>query len=197
MFAIGHFALGYLFGKTFSKLLDVKINMALLFTVSVIPDIDLLLFRFAVHRGATHSILFSVMFCSLLVFVYRKKAVPYCAALLSHALIGDIFSGGIQLFWPLSRNWVYLADLSGRDIISVSMELALFAVSTAVMLQQRLPKTVPQQNNQLDILDNPRRSRTRTNDSKHRSLRIPTNTAHSSKPLLYNHIRLHSTWVNV
>jgi len=50
MFAIGHFALGYIFGKGTSKLAKVALNLPLLLATSVLPDVDLL-FRFLTHRG--------------------------------------------------------------------------------------------------------------------------------------------------
>ena len=121
-------------GKASAKLLDTRLNLALLFTASVLPDFDLLFFMFLRHRGPTHSLLFIVLLCLPFLLVYKKKAVPYFVALLSHSLIGDIFSGGIQLFWPLSRDWVYVANYHGREPISVAMELALFFAATAVML---------------------------------------------------------------
>jgi membrane-bound metal-dependent hydrolase YbcI (DUF457 family) len=123
-----------LFGKASAKLLDTRLNLALLFTVSVLPDFDLLFFMFLKHRGPTHSLLFITVLCLPFLLVYKKKALPYFVGMLSHSLIGDIFSGGIQLFWPLSNNWVYVSNLGGRDTISVAMELSLFVVSTAVML---------------------------------------------------------------
>ncbi len=50
MYAVGHFALGYLTGKVAAKSLDVKINLPLLFLASVFPDIDILI-PGLVHRG--------------------------------------------------------------------------------------------------------------------------------------------------
>lgn len=123
-----------MFGKTASKLFDVKLNLALLFTVSVLPDFDLLLFAFLKHRGPTHSLFFALVLCLPFFVVYKKKTIPYFVALLSHSMIGDIFSGGIQLYWPFSNKWVFLASQSGRDAISVSLELSLFVVCTAVMV---------------------------------------------------------------
>jgi membrane-bound metal-dependent hydrolase YbcI (DUF457 family) len=66
--------------------------------------------------------------------VYKKKTIPYFVALLSHSLIGDIFSGGIQLFWPFSRDMIFVSQLTGTGIISASMELSLFIICTAVMV---------------------------------------------------------------
>jgi len=134
MFAIGHFGLGYLFGKATSKLMGTRLNLALLFTVSVLPDFDLLMFPFTKHRGPLHSLLFSLLVCLPFLVVYLKKAFPYFVALLSHSLIGDIFSGGSQLFWPFSTEWIFISNFYVRGVISVSMELVIFVVCTFVMV---------------------------------------------------------------
>ena len=114
--------------------MDIRLNFALLFTVSIIPDIDLLFFRFMVHRGATHSLLFSLLAPLPFIAVYKKRAIPYWIALLSHSLIGDIFSGGIQLFWPVSRDWIFILNNSSGDLFGAVLELSLFVVCTTVMV---------------------------------------------------------------
>ena len=131
---MGHFGLGYLLGKVFAKTMDIKLNLALLFTVSVLPDFDLVLFRFIEHRGPLHSLSFSLVVCLPFFVVYRKKAIPYFVALLSHSLIGDIFSGGVQLFWPFSTDQIFISDLLVRGNVNVGLELAIFVVSTVVMV---------------------------------------------------------------
>ncbi len=90
MFAVGHFALGYIFGKTSSKIIKVKVNLPLLLADSVLPDVDLLL-RFLAHRGPTHSLITITVLMVPFFAVYRKRALPYYAAMLSHILIGDFF----------------------------------------------------------------------------------------------------------
>ena len=105
-----------------------------MFTISVLPDFDLLLFRFLKHRGPSHSLLFSLLVCLPFIVIYKKKAIPYSVALISHSLVGDIFSGGIQLFWPFSTEWFFILNLSSSAIVSVGMELALFVVCTIVMV---------------------------------------------------------------
>ena len=111
-------------------------NLALLFTVSVIPDADLLLPNILAHRGPTHSLFFSLLIFLPIFAVYHKKANPYFIALLSHSFIGDIYSNmeGIQLFWPLSSDWFALAKISNTSLLSIGFELALFAVSTVIMV---------------------------------------------------------------
>src|SRR4030042_300438 len=100
MYAIGHFALGYLTGKAIAKPLHIQLNMTLLLTASVIPDVDLLL-RFLDHRGPTHSLITIAILITPFLIYYGKAAIPYAVALASHSMIGDII-GGTQLLWPLS-----------------------------------------------------------------------------------------------
>ena len=98
----------------------------------MLPDVDLL-FRFLMHRGPTHSIItISVLMIPFFV-VYRKKAIPYYAAILSHVLIGDFFTGGIQLFWPFSNNLFGATNLTVHSMPIVLAELALFAVTLPLM----------------------------------------------------------------
>ena len=134
-FAIGHFSLGYLLGTSSSKLLDIKLNLALILTVSVLPDFDILLSNFLVHRGPTHSIIFSLIIFVPFFTVYRKKAVPYFIALLSHPLIGDIYGSrvGNQLFWPFLKDWITVANISNYSLLSVGFELSLFVFSMIIM----------------------------------------------------------------
>jgi len=114
--------------------MDIKLNLALLFTVSVLPDFDLVLFRFIKHRGPLHSLLFSLVICLPFIVRYKKKAIPYFVALLSHSLVGDIFTGGAELFWPFSTDLIYISNLSVTGIVSVGMEIAIFVASTLALI---------------------------------------------------------------
>ncbi len=63
--------------------------------------------------------------------VYRKQAIPYYAALLSHIFIDDLFNfGGNQLFWPLSDGWIGGMEIGITRTIA---ELALFFVTLPMM----------------------------------------------------------------
>ncbi len=140
MFAIGHFALGYLTGKGSSKLFKAKMNLPLILVVSVLPDIDLILQfinpELFMHRGPTHSIITFTLLMLPLFIIYKKQAIPYYAALLSHSLIGDYFTGGIELFWPISKGWFGL-NFDVRDLGSVIAELALFTIMLIIMLRSK------------------------------------------------------------
>ena len=132
MFAVGHFALGYLFGKGSSKLARVKVNLPLLLAASVLPDIDLIL-RFLMHRGPTHSILTITALMIPFFVVYHRQAIPYYAALLTHILIGDFFTGGIELFWPLSQHWFGAINLQVNSLPVAALELSLFLITLPLM----------------------------------------------------------------
>ncbi len=136
MFAIGHFALGYLTGKGASKLAHVKINLPLLLAVSVIPDVDLLFSGFMNHRGLTHSIIVIGVLAIPFFAKYNKVMLPYLAAVLSHVFVGDFFTGGIEFLWPVSKTAIGF-DLAVSSLAVSVIELALFFVSLAVMYQQR------------------------------------------------------------
>lgn len=135
MFAIGHFALGYLTGKAFATPLNIPLNMPLLLTASVIPDIDLLL-RFLEHRGPTHSLITIAALMIPFLIYYRKAAIPYAVALASHSMIGDLI-GGTQLFWPLSTELYGALDMDVGSPFTSTLELILFLVSIALMIKTR------------------------------------------------------------
>jgi len=134
LFAIGHFAIGYLTEKASAKTLKVQLNMPLLLAASVIPDIDLLL-RFIEHRGPTHSLVTIIALTVPFLIYYRKAAIPYTVALASHSLIGDLFTGGTQLFWPLSTEWVGALNIDVNSLTNSLLELTLFLISIAIMFK--------------------------------------------------------------
>jgi membrane-bound metal-dependent hydrolase YbcI (DUF457 family) len=65
--------------------------------------------------------------------VYRKQAIPYYAALLSHIFIGDFFTGGVQLFWPLSQARFGALNINVNSLTNVIAELVLFFLTLPIM----------------------------------------------------------------
>ena len=125
--------MGYLTGKGSSKLAKVKVNLPLLLVASVLPDVDLF-FTFVMHRGPTHSIITITVLMIPFFVVYRKQAIPYYAALLSHILIGDFFTaGGAELFWPLSQNLFGALDIGMTSLTNMLTESGLFLVTLPIM----------------------------------------------------------------
>jgi len=139
-FAVGHMALAYLLGKSSARILKVNLNIPLILVLSIIPDVDILFGVNELHRGPTHSLIFALIVFIPLFALYRRKAVPYFLALISHSLIADFLIGGqLMLFWPLTSQLFGLHEfgfyIGIRDPINIALEWTLFVVSTVVMFK--------------------------------------------------------------
>lgn len=142
MYAVGHLALGYLSGKATSKLLNVNVNLPLLFLASIIPDIDLLIPGLQ-HRGPTHSLIISILIFIPLIAYCRKKAIPYFIALTQHSLIGDyITSGGIQLLWPLNSTNYYGLTIEITSLTNITIEWIFFLTAFAILIKTKDAQTL-------------------------------------------------------
>jgi membrane-bound metal-dependent hydrolase YbcI (DUF457 family) len=108
-YVVGHFALGYIFGKASAKITKTTINIPIIFMLSVIPDVDIAIEKVTplfYHRGPTHSIIILSLFFIPVFAIYRLKAIPYFLALIQHPLIGDFITAGpVQLLWPFSTGY--------------------------------------------------------------------------------------------
>ncbi len=132
MYAVGHLALGYITGKAASKFVGVKVNVALLFLVSVLPDIDLII-PWLEHRGPTHSlVIYALMFVPAF-WVYGKQVVPIFVSLTQHVLVGDLITGeGVQVLWPIISKG-YGTQMTIMSTLNISLEWALFLISLGVL----------------------------------------------------------------
>ena len=135
-YAVGHFALGYVLSKTSAYVTKTKLNIPVIITLSVIPDVDVLI-PFLQHRGPTHSIIASLIIFIPIFLVYNKKAIPYFIALIQHSLIGDyIAGGGIQLLWPITLQR-YGTGLSIKSQTNITIEWILFLTSMIMMFKAK------------------------------------------------------------
>ena len=116
-------------------------NLPLLFAASVLPDIDLPI-PFLMHRGPTHSLITLTVLMIPFFVIYRRRAIPYFAALLSHVLIADFFTGGIELFWPLSNGWFGALNIQTTSLTNASIELTLFLLTLPIMYKLGDFKTI-------------------------------------------------------
>lgn len=140
MFAVGHLALGYILGRTTSKSLEVNLNIPLVLTASIMPDIDLVmqeLIPALKHRGPTHSVIL-ILFLFLPVFIlYRERAAPYFVAAAQHSILGDfITGGGVQLLWPLDSSWFGIG-MEMMSSLNIFIEWILFLAFLTVMFRTR------------------------------------------------------------
>jgi hypothetical protein len=137
-------SIAYLLGKGSSKPLRYIPNIPLLMVLSIIPDVDIF-FDFLtgsqLHRGPTHSVIVAIIAFIPLFILYRKKAIPYFLALISHPLIGDFFIGGkLELLWPFSNAQFGLHELGGPYIsiympIDGLIEAILFIIALVLLVK--------------------------------------------------------------
>jgi hypothetical protein len=134
MFAVGHIALGYLFGKMISRLSKQELNIPAVLTFSLLPDVDLVV-PWVLHRGPTHSLVFIATVSLLLIFWWKRRALPYIVALASHSLVGDVFTAsGVQLLWPYSDEWIrYSYTVLMTSSLEVYVETSLFILMLLAM----------------------------------------------------------------
>lgn len=93
------------------------------------------------HRGPTHSIILLLAIAFPAILMWKKQAIPYLAALISHPLLGDYLTApsaaeGLQLFFPLSSSW-FSGGSETAAFTYVYLELALFIVFLTLMLTTR------------------------------------------------------------
>jgi hypothetical protein len=126
-------AFGYLSSKTSSGLLKTRLNIPLILTLSVLPDIDIL-FPFIEHRGPTHSVIMAIAAFIPFFIIYHKQVVPYFIAYLQHGVVGDFLAGGrVQLMWPLIRAF-FGTNYDIRSLSNVTMEWLMFVVATLLLV---------------------------------------------------------------
>jgi len=129
MFAVGHIASGYIIGRILNKAIGESQNLPALWTLSLLPDIDLLIPGLC-HRGPTHSIIVALLIFTPLLIIRSRKTIPLFAALATHSLLSDyITDGGVKLFWPISSEVMkYESTIMMGTKIETYIELTLFSM---------------------------------------------------------------------
>jgi hypothetical protein len=136
-------SLGYILGKASAKALKTNPNVPLLFVLSILPDVDILsehvsgLHELLPHRGPLHSVFLMLIIFIPIFAVYRKSALPYLLALVSHPLIGDYLTGGkLQLLWPATSQ-TFGTTTSIVSAENITLEVMLFISAIALLLLTR------------------------------------------------------------
>jgi inner membrane protein len=120
---------------------------------SVLPDLDVLTFRFGIpyaaefgHRGFSHSLLFAVAvalagacFCRFLKTTPLRALVFLLVAVASHGLLDTLTNGGlgIALFWPWSEQR-HFAPLRPIEVAPFGLARLLSPRGAAVMTSELL-----------------------------------------------------------
>jgi hypothetical protein len=137
-------------GKASARLLKTKINIPAVLTLSVIPDIDILVQIFVPtfeHRGPTHSVITALIVFIPIFAIYQERAAPYFIALIQHSLIGDTVAGGqIQLLWPITTQY-YGTGMNIQSQTNTAVEWTLFLISIIIMLKTKDTATLFQPHN--------------------------------------------------
>jgi membrane-bound metal-dependent hydrolase YbcI (DUF457 family) len=135
-YAVGHFALGYILAKLTSKATKTRVIVALIFLLSVIPDVDILI-PYVVHRGPFHSIIMATIVFIPILALYHKNALPYFIATIQHSLLSDYIAGGkVQLLWPLTQKTFGL-ELSIQSPTNITIEWLSFLTATFAMIKTK------------------------------------------------------------
>lgn len=105
-YVIGHIGLGYLTTRLLHR--ESNLNVAMILTLSILPDIDVVI-PFIPHRGPTHSVVVFI-FVFMASLIYKKgRYTLYMASYASH-LVSDAFTGSYygrtRLLWLMSRAYM-------------------------------------------------------------------------------------------
>ena len=129
-------ALGYMISKASARTLKTDLNIPIALTLSVLPDIDILI-PFLEHRGPTHSIALALLTFIPVLAVYRRRAIPYFLALVQHSVVGDYLVGDqTQLLWPMATP-SYGLGLCIHSATNTVSEWALFLASMVIMFKAK------------------------------------------------------------
>ena len=124
--AFGHAALAGALGASLPEIIRKPSVIILGILCSIIPDADVLSFKFGIpygalwgHRGMTHSIIFGLLFGILLMILFHRKAILkdkyilaayYSICTISHGLLDGLTTGGkgVAYFSPWDTERYFL-----------------------------------------------------------------------------------------
>jgi len=113
----GHAIVGFTLSKVLSKK-NLKLLLLLAIASTILPDIDVLAFSFRIpyeapfgHRGFTHSIVFAMLWATLLMSIFGKANkktwwIVIFLSTISHGLLDAMTSGGkgVGFFIPFNNS---------------------------------------------------------------------------------------------
>jgi len=121
--------------KLIGHITKTRVNVPVVLTLSVIPDIDLLI-PLVEHRGPFHSVLMAIIMFIPVFVLFRKSVLPYLIALIQHSIIGDFLTGEVQLFWPLTSK-PYGTGMDIRSLTNITIEWTTFTIMLFAMLKTK------------------------------------------------------------
>jgi membrane-bound metal-dependent hydrolase YbcI (DUF457 family) len=131
--------------KLIGHITKTRVNVPVVLTLSVIPDIDLLI-PLVEHRGPFHSVLMAIIMFIPVFVLFRKSVLPYLIALIQHSIIGDFLTGEVQLFWPLTSK-PYGTGMDIRSLTNITIEWTTFTIMLFAMLKTKDLQSLLKPNN--------------------------------------------------
>jgi membrane-bound metal-dependent hydrolase YbcI (DUF457 family) len=133
MWFLGHVGLGFFAALAASRLGGGRFSLPLVFLASVVPDVDVLLEPFVVHRGPLHGVVLGVVVFAVW-WLWARRGLPVFASFLTHSLVGDYVTGPTMLFWPFPGWYEAAPPLRLSGVAEFLVEASLFVVMVVVVV---------------------------------------------------------------
>lgn len=140
MYPIGHIGLGIIVGMIFGHFFKEQINLYFIIIFSIIPDIDIVI-PFVHHRGPLHSIfILSILYVPIYAIIRQKT---YYFVLISH-LLGDVITSyGVQLFYPISNDFVKIPNaLIMPSLNELFLEITILLIAVLMLMKYNKNKII-------------------------------------------------------
>lgn len=126
----------------------IQYSIPLIYAAALIPDLDFIFFGLVQHHTLTHSIPFGLLIYAPLLYIFRKKAVPYLIATTSHYLIADFITAKPALLYGLTTDryglmLTLLPERIGQEFALLSTFLVEFLIVCAYSIWVITQKTIP------------------------------------------------------
>ena len=122
MFFLGHMTWAYIWASIFAGKSKVKLIVPAVLILGIAPDVDIFLRGFGVlHHTFTHSFLFWLVVFVPFFAVFRRKSIPYFAAVVQHFAFGDLLVGNVMIFWPFNQSF-FGFNIAMTSTLDVALE---------------------------------------------------------------------------
>ncbi|MGD0978813.1 MAG: metal-dependent hydrolase [Candidatus Bathyarchaeia archaeon] len=133
LFFLGHMAWGYDWAAMSSGKGGGKLFVPAVLMLGVLPDIDLFFSRLGVvHHTFTHSLFFWLVIFAPFLVVYRRRSIPYLAAVVQHFAFGDLLVGKVMILWPFSSSYFGL-NFAMASVLDVALETAGLLLAAGIV----------------------------------------------------------------
>jgi hypothetical protein len=139
LFFLGHMAWAYVWAAVVWTVMSggkrgEKLFVPAILMLGVVPDIDLFFGSFGVaHHTFTHSFFFWLAIFAPFLLVFRRKSIPYLAAVVQHFAFGDLLVGKVMILWPFSSSYFGL-DIAMPSVLDFALETAGLLLAAGIIV---------------------------------------------------------------